>query len=88
MTEQEIDDCYDLAGNYFENGDYSLAISECSSAISLGAKDARIFNTRAYAYIKQGEGKKARLDFDASLILDPNDDWVREMRDKLVNKGY
>jgi Flp pilus assembly protein TadD len=86
--ELERNMCYVHAAEYYDNGDYSKAISECSKGISKGLEDARIYNIRAYSYIAQGEYKKARLDFDASAELDPTDSEIRDYRDALKEKGY
>ena len=79
---------YVHAVEYLKNGNPSAAISECSIAISKGVQDARIYNIRGHSYVQQGEYSKARLDYDASLRLNPNDSWVRDTRDELKNKGY
>ncbi|MDR1804548.1 MAG: hypothetical protein LBQ94_13180 [Treponema sp.] len=88
MDELERNMYYVHASEYFDDGDYSEAISECSTAISKGVRDARIYNIRAYSYVQQGEALKARLDFDASLKLDPSDDEIRGFRDTLKSKGF
>jgi len=87
-NELERNMCYVNAANYFDDGDDSAAISECSTAISKGVADARIYNIRAYSYMRQGNLLQARLDFDASLELDPDDDEIRGFRDTLESKGY
>jgi Tfp pilus assembly protein PilF len=79
---------YVHACNFFDNGDYSAAISECSTAIAKGVQFAPIYNIRAYSYIKQLEHLKARLDFDASLKLDPTDGEIKDFRDQLISKGF
>jgi len=86
MEEYEANMHYVHASQYFDDGNNSAAISECTTAISKGIQDARIYNTRAYAYIKQGEIQKACSDFEASLRLDPSDSWVRDMLNKLRRK--
>jgi len=80
--------CYLHAMEHHKAGNYSAAIAECSTAISEGLVDARIYNARAFSYYSQGEYLKARLDFDASFKLDPTDSWVGDFRDKLINDGY
>jgi len=88
MNEIERNMCYTTAAAHYDNGDYSAAISECSTGISKGTLDARVYNIRAYSYIQQGEILKARLDFDTSLKLDPADSEIRGFRDTLKSKGY
>jgi Flp pilus assembly protein TadD len=87
-NELEANMHYVHAGQYYDAGNYSAAISECSTAISKGIQDVRIYNMRAYSYMKQGEALKARLDFEASLKLNPTDSWVRDKIVELKNKGY
>jgi tetratricopeptide (TPR) repeat protein len=79
---------YIRAAEYFDDEEYDEAISTCSTAISQGIYDARIYNIRAHSYMAQDEYLKARLDYDASLELDPDDSWVRSTRDMLESKGY
>ena len=88
MDELERNMCYVHAAEYFDDGDYSAAVSECSAAISKGVRDDRIYNIRAYSYLKRGEALKARLDFDASLELDPDDSEIMDFRDRLKSMGY
>jgi Tfp pilus assembly protein PilF len=88
MDELEKNMHYVHACNFFDNGDYSAAIAECSTAISKGVQYAPIYNIRAYSYIKQREYLKARIDFDASLQLDPTDIEIKRFRDQLQSKGF
>jgi Tfp pilus assembly protein PilF len=88
MDELEGNMYYVHAAKYFDDGDYSGAISECSTAISKGVEDARIYNIRAHSYVQIGEYLKARLDYEASFRLDPSDSWVGDKCDELRSMGF
>ena len=88
MNKLERNMHYVHAGQYFDSGNYSAAISECSTAISKGIQDARIYNMRAHSYMQQREYSKARLDYEASLGLNPSDSWIRDKIAEIRNAGY
>jgi len=88
MSDLERNMHYVHAATSFDNGNYSAAISECSTAISKGIQDAQIYTIRAHSYMKQGEQLKARLDYEAALKLDPSDSWIRGIVNQLKSSGF
>ncbi len=58
-------------GTFLDNGNFDAAISACTEAIRLDAKNAEAFWGRGRAYMMKGDMDKAIADFTEAIRLNP-----------------
>jgi Flp pilus assembly protein TadD len=63
---------------------YPAAISDCTQAIRLNAKDETAYKYRGAVYEKLGQNAKAIADYRQMLALDPTNE---EARNRLIRLG-
>jgi tetratricopeptide (TPR) repeat protein len=67
----EANEYYNRGLYRFNNGDYTGAIEDWTSAIQLNPNYVLAYNKRAWAYDKTGKADKAIADWEAVLRIDP-----------------
>jgi type IV pilus assembly protein PilF len=68
----------ELAGGYYERGQFEVALEELGTAERLDASYPRIYNLYGLVYALLGEQPKAETNFRRALDLAPNDSEVRQ----------
>ena len=63
---------YNLANNYFKNGQYNLALQYYKKASSLSKENPYIFYNIACTYIQLGEIKKAKTNLNKAIMFNAN----------------
>jgi tetratricopeptide (TPR) repeat protein len=73
---------------YFLNGQYDLAISDCTKAIEIYPGDRLAYYHRGHAYFKKGFYDQAVSDYTKVTEINPKDNDAYEMRgDVNISKG-
>ena len=73
------------AGEYFEKGEYDLAIADFTQAIKLDPNNAFIYGNRGSAYHSKGDYDRAIADYTQYIKLDPNNVTVYNNRGAAYN---
>ncbi len=60
----------ELAGAYYENGQYAIALEELNKALKFDSHYAPAYNVRGLVHMTLREDKEAESDFERSLDLD------------------
>ena len=58
--------------DHFNNGEYDLAIRDCTKAIRLNPRDFAAYHNRGFAYDRKGEHDLAIRDYNEAIHINPN----------------
>ena len=64
-------DHYDQGNDFYEQGQWDLAIEEYSLALELNPQYAKAYSIRGDAYTKLGDTEQAMVDLNRAITLDP-----------------
>ena len=72
------------AYKYYQDGNYDLALKAFSEAVKLDPSFVKAYIGRGSIYAKLGKLKEAVMDIDKALELDPYDNDLKILKEKLI----
>lgn len=75
-----------LCGIKYTAGDYDAALADCDRAISINKTNAVAFVRRALIWVAKDDPKRAMVDYDEALRLDPRNPFALYHRGRLKKR--